>query len=81
MSGKYFKLPNPFLKGLNRKWLNSGLKIQMLSFVVFFSEDKGWKANSHFLQNVSKQSTASYARLSPQIYIVCVAWCGIGHQE
>ena len=33
------------------------------------------------LQNVSEQSTASYARLSPQNYMVCVAWCGIGRQE
>ena len=46
-----------------------------------FSEYKGWKANSHFLQNVSKQSTARYAHLSPQIYVVCVAWCGMRHQE
>ena len=28
----------------------------------------------------SFQSIASYAGLSPQIYIVCVAWCGIGRQ-
>ena len=44
MSGKYFKLPNPFLKGLNRKWLKSGLKIKMLTvwvfFCFYFSEDK-----------------------------------------
>ena len=48
---------------------------------VFLSADRGRKANSHFLQNVSKQSTASYARLSPQIYTACAEWCGIGRQE
>ena len=32
---------------------------------------------SLFLQNVWKQRTARYACLSPQIYIVCVARCGI----
>ena len=36
VSGEYFKLPNPFLKGLNRKWLNSRLKIKMLTVWFFF---------------------------------------------
>ena len=64
---------------MNRKWLNFGLKIQILT--AFLSVDGGRKANSHFLQNVSKHGTASYAHLSPQIYMALVAWCGIGRQE
>ena len=39
------------------------------------------KSNSHFRQNVYKQSTANYAHLSPQINVACAAWCGIGRQE
>ena len=37
--------------------------------------------NSHTRQNVSKQSTTSNAHRSPQTYMACVAWHGIGHQE
>ena len=48
---------------------------------VVLSVDRGRKANSHFLQNVSKQSTASHVHLSPQIDMACVAWCGIGRPE
>ena len=66
-------------KKKKRKWLNSGLTIQI--WTAFLSVDRGWKANSDFLQKDSKQSTASYAQLSPQIYMASVAWCGIGCQE
>ena len=32
------------------------------------------------MQDISEQSTASYARLLPPIYKACVTWCGIGRQ-
>ena len=42
---------------------------------VFITADEEWKAKlSH------SSSTASYAHRSPQTYMACVAWCGIGHQ-
>ena len=37
-----------------------------------------YRTNSHLLQNVSKQSTASFAHLSPPVYLASVAWCDIG---
>ena len=43
--------------------------------------DRGWRANCHFLQTISRQSTVSYAHLSSPIYMVSVAWCGVGRQE
>ena len=30
---------------------------------------------------MSKQSSASYAHTSPQTYMACVAWCGLGREE
>ena len=38
VSSEKFKLQNPFLSGLNRKWLNSGLNIPILT--VFLAVDR-----------------------------------------
>ena len=62
-----------------KKWLNSLSKMQM--FKAFVIANGGWKANCHFLQNVSKRNTVSRAHLSPHTYTAGVEWCGIGHQE
>ena len=43
------------------------------NFNRFSSCRQRMKSNSHFLQNVSKPSTASY--------MACAVWCGIGCQE
>ena len=67
MALAYISNSNPFMSGLSRKWLNSSLNVH---FFFFFNltADVGWKTNCHFLQNVSKQSNASYVPISPQIY-------------
>ena len=48
-------------------------------WILFTRKNKsGWLL---FSLSIFKQSTASYVCLLPQIYMVCVAWCGIGRQE
>ena len=46
------KLQNQFLQGLNRVWLNFVLEIDLSK--VCLKVDRGWKANSLFLQDVFK---------------------------
>ena len=63
------KRPTPL-----KRWLNSPSKLQMLwAFVI---ANRGWKASSHFLQNVWKRSSVSCAHLSPHIHTAYVERCG-----
>ena len=56
------------------------LKIQILA--VFLSVDIDEKLTlTSLCMHLKKALQATYICPSPQIYMVCVAWCGLGHQE
>ena len=70
-SGEHSKTPRPTPL---KRWLNSPSKLQMLG--AFVIAKRGWKANSHFLQNVWKRSSVSCAHLSPHTHTTYVERCG-----
>ena len=51
--------------------------IKSIKFLLWTEDEK----QTHFLQNVSKQNTASHAHLAPQVCAACAVWCSMGHKE
>ena len=75
VSGDNFNSKTNSCSDWTEKRLSFVFKMDLLK--VFFAVDRGWKADSHSLQDLFKQSSVSRGCLSPQPVWCGVVWCGV----